>query len=103
MARPIDEPVDHEDHWHQLVHDEIHPRDRRLQLLLQAGEKEREHDAGDRHVQDGGGAGAVEERRACGTSTSAKSAATARMFDWIVKKLKKFAVWKSSVAVAANW
>ena len=29
-------------------------------------------------------------RRARGTSTRAKSAVTAMMFDWIVKKLKKF-------------
>ena len=25
------------------------------------------------------------------------------MFAWIVKKLKKFAFWKSESAVAANW
>jgi hypothetical protein len=38
-----------------------------------------------------------------GTSTRRKSAATARMLDWIVKKLKKFACWKLLSAEEANW
>ena len=88
------------------MEDEIHPRHRRLQILLEPREQEGEDDTGDRDVERDAAAQRVEQPRALLGWTSAVSAsiAAARMLLWIVKKLKKLPAPKVGRSVlAANW
>jgi hypothetical protein len=60
-------------------------------MLLVAGEEEREHHARDRDVENDGAPHGVDQRRSpVGRDEyQEESSATARTFDWIVKKLQK--------------
>jgi hypothetical protein len=48
---------------YELVDDEVDPWDRRLQLLLVAGEEKREHDAGDQQIEGDTALERIEEAR----------------------------------------
>jgi hypothetical protein len=95
VAGRVDQPVEDEHDGHELVHGEVDPGHGRLQLRLKPGEQQREDDPRDRQVEHRRASRALDQRRT--------SLPIPRTFDWIVKKLKKFAFWKSLSADSANW
>ena len=97
MPWRVDEPVDDDDCGHQLVDDEVDPRNRRLQLLLRPARRSANttpvisrysvrpvRAASKRRVRD-----ALRGRAPQATGSRPRGCSAGRMFDCIVKQLKK--------------